>query len=344
MGVRRRSAIAVGMAVIGACGLLATAYAQGVPASGEHGSTVPQGSQIGRSMNTDDFNRLQDYADQSRRLTKEDKDKGKTLDDLLAEDKAAAITLANAMSLGCQVDQAILAAQGPTTEDGKTVQTKTYEVACSNGMGYFLVSQEPGKPFGASCFAADATRIADIAAGRPPGVVCRLPANADPKMMASSLMSHAGVACTVRDYRWAGQSTSAHIDFNEIACADNTGYMLLVPLPGSTAQVHVSSCRDSALRGLPCKLSDNGAPVVTVQVLKDALQKYNVACDAGDKDVRVIGQETTRKRYVVEFKCAQRPAGLVAFIPLEGNKAPFEHMDCGAAAKRRIVCKLPTTP
>lgn len=304
------------------------------------GSTVQPGGQFGRTISASEFNKLQDYADQSKRLTKDEKDKGKTLEDLLAEDKAAATTLAKEMSLGCQVDQAILAAQGPVTEDGKTIQTKTYEAACSNGMGYFLVSQDPGKPFGISCFAADATRIADIAAGRPPGVVCRLPANADPKTMASSLMSHGGTACTVRDYRWAGQSKSAHIDFNEVACADNAGYMLLVPMPGSTAQVHISSCRDSALRGLPCKLSDNGGAVITKQTFKDALQKHAIVCDAGENDIHAFGQETIQKRYVVEFKCTQQSAGLVTYIPLADAKAPFEAIDCAAAAKRGVKCTL----
>jgi len=54
----------------------------------------------------------------------------------------------------------------------------------------------------------------------------------------------------------------------------------------------------------------------------------------------VIGKETLSQRHVVEFACAQHPEGLVAYIPLEGNTAPFETLDCAAAAKRGLVCKL----
>lgn len=72
---------------------------------------------------------------------------------------------------------------------------------------------------------------------------------------------------------------------------------------------------------------------------KDALKQHGVACEA-DK-VRVIGYETVKKRRVVEFSCLkQQPKGLVAFIPVDDSKAPFEALDCDAAAKRQAVCTL----
>jgi hypothetical protein len=314
----------------------------GGPSTGANGSPIQPGTQMGTgNIGQEEFNKLQDYVDLSKRLSDKDKAKGKTLEQLLAEDKAAAAALAATMIPSCQTSEAILATEGSMTADGKTVDVKTYEVACANGMGYFLVSQEPNPPYAISCFAAEATGKADVAAGRKPGAVCKLQPNADTNAMAAALLQHAGVTCTARDHRWVGQSSIAHTEYDEVACADNSGYIMAVALPGSGAPVRVSTCHDAALKGLPCKLSDNGTPILTVKTFKDALDKHNVACDAGDdKTIRVMGQENKLKRYVVEFKCAQRPAGTVAYIPLEGNQAPFEVLDCAAAAKRQNICTL----
>ena len=52
---------------------------------------MPTGNHMGQNnMTQDQFNQMADYADTAKRLTKEDKAKGKTIADLLAEDKAAA--------------------------------------------------------------------------------------------------------------------------------------------------------------------------------------------------------------------------------------------------------------
>lgn len=342
--------ITIAAAALATVAFCASASAQISPGGGAapNAGGVPSGNHMGQNnMTQDEFNQVQEYADEAKRLTKEDKAKGKTLADLLAEDKVTAEALAKSMPLSCEVDQAMLAAQGPVTVDGKQVDTKTYEVTCSNGMGYFLISQTPGAPYGFSCFAADFTRAADVAAGREPGIVCKLPPNADLKAMAAGLLSKVGVTCAVRDTKWAGQNSAAKTEFNEIACTDGKGYIVTSALPGSTKPVHALSCHDSAAQGLPCKLSDNGPPLMTLQTFKDALGQHNVACDASASEsaIHFHGQETAKKRYVVEFKCTQYPKGLVAYIPLNGNTAPFETTDCATAAKRKpeILCKLTGT-
>ena len=92
---------------------------------------------------------------------------------------------------------------------------------------------------------------------------------------------------------------------------------------------------------MACKFSDNGT-VVTVQTFRDALAAHNVSCNASDDGIKALGQENAKKRYVVEFLCpAQRPNGLVAFIPLAGSTAPFEVTDCaGALKKTGATCVL----
>lgn len=314
-----------------------TGMSGGGSGTGVGGSTVEAGTQMGRgNISSEDFNKLQDAADMSKRV----KSKGKSLDDLVKEDTLAATVLAAAMPLACKVDKAQLVAEGPEMRDGKSIQTKTYEAACSNGVGYFLVARENAAPSGFSCLAADAARIADQKAGLKPGIVCALPELADPKAMTSVMITRAGKACSVRDYRYLGLNAASHTEFDEIACSDNSGYIAAIALPGSTAPVRLSTCRESALRGLPCKLSDNGGPVITVETFKQALQQHGVSCSAADSDVHIFGQENAQKRYVVEFKCPERRQGLVSYIPLTGNNAPFEAIDCAAAQKRGVTCLL----
>ena len=312
------------------------------PAPGSQGGGgIPTDGPIGRdNLSQSQFNKLIEYADQAKRLTKEDKEAGKTLEDVLAEDKATVIALVKKMPLNCEVTDAMQIAEGPAAVNGKTVNTKTYEASCTNGTGYFLVWQDGEPPYGFSCFAADATRDADVAAGKKPGTVCLLPANADRKAMGTKMLAGAGVKCTVRDYRWLGQNSTNHTEFDEFACTEGPGYIAISALPGSQIPVHVESCPKSAARGLPCKLSDNGAPPVTLKTFRDELAKRGVACDATDETMHVIGQENGKKRYVVEFQCPQKPNGLVAFIPLKGNTTPFEALDCKAAAKRGAKCTL----
>jgi hypothetical protein len=325
----------VGMviAVMGAAH--AQALSGGMPAAGTRVG-MPQGQ-----LTQDQFNKLQDYAQTSKRLTKDDKDKGKTLEQVLAEDKAAAIALAKSMPLSCEVTDALRIAAGPETVDGKKVETQTYEATCSNGMGYFLVSQEPAKPYGFSCFAADATAKADIAAKRKPTETCKLPGNANLKAVAAKMLTASGHTCNVKDFHWSGQSTASHVEFDEVACDDGHGYMMIVALPGATIPVHVETCNQSAKRGLPCKLSDNGEIGPTLKTFRDALAKNNVSCAATDATTRVIGQIEAKKQYVVEFACPMVPKGIVAYIPQDGSKWPFEAIDCPTAAKRGAVCTLP---
>lgn len=305
------------------------------------GALNAQNNHMGSAMSQEQFNQLSEYADRAKRLTKEDKAKGKKLADVLAEDRAAAASLVKALPLNCEVTDAIRAAAGPETVNGKTVETTTYEVSCANGMGYFLVSQEPEKPYGFSCFAADATRQADIKAGRKPGTTCFLPANSDVKALAGNLLSKAGTSCALKEFRYLGQSAASHTEFIEYACEDGKGYISIAALPGSISPVKVESCSQSAARGLPCKMSDNGPPQVTLKTFRDKLAEKLIACDATDKTTHVIGQIAAKKIYVVEFQCSQHPKGLVAYIPQEGSLAPFESLDCPAAAQRGAICTLP---
>jgi len=308
------------------------------PCAAQHGPSGPTGPSasetppIGNDLDVG-VNQLKKFGiyDVFKERVKQQKGPTKSIAELLAEDKADASALVASMKLQCTVANAVLMA----VDAG--AHTKTFEVACASGTGYFLVqSDPPSSPLGFSCFAAETSRLADIAAKREPGAICGLPENPGSKPMAAAILQRAGKTCAVRDTKWMGQSDVSHTDYVEVACEDATGFVVASPLPGSSLSIRVVACRDSARQGVPCSMSDNG---ITMQTFKDALAQHNVACDA--EDMRLIGQEKVKHRRVVEFLCPrQQPNGLVAYIPLGDVTAPFETADCSAASKRGAVCTL----
>jgi hypothetical protein len=221
---------------------------------------------------------------------------------------------------------------------------KGYEAACSDGMGYMLVLDAAQKSFGISCFTAQAKHDLDAVKGKTADAECHLPANADLQASTGRVLAGAGVSCAVQKISWMGRSDQTKSEYNEAACSDGKGYVLVTAEPGSLAATHAIGCDDAAVQGIHCKLTKVAKPtqpVLSLQTFKDALKQHNVACDVAEE--RVMGQENVKKRYVVEFKCSQQPNGLVAFVPVGENTSPFETTDCAAAAKRGLACKLNAT-
>ncbi|MDR3527079.1 MAG: hypothetical protein P4L57_07335 [Rhizomicrobium sp.] len=252
---------------------------------------------------------------------------------------ASATALVQSINLSCEVSDAALFNDGKAVVNGKDVHVRTFETACKSGIGYFLVEQTPEPVLGFSCIAADATRAADVAAGNPPGPSCVLAANADLKAMAGNILKGLGNSCVVSKYRTMGEEVSTHSELTEVACTGGTGVVIASPLPGSAKPISAQSCVDAFKHGIRCTMSSTGTPMITEQNFKDAIVQHNVPCTV--EASHLIGRETVKQRHIVEFRCKEQPNGLVAFIPLEGAKAPFETMDCAAAgARARIICTL----
>lgn len=250
-----------------------------------------------------------------------------------------AVALVKSINLTCEVTDASLIAEGTTTVNGKPVHVRTFETACSNGLGYFLIEQPPEATYGFTCFGADATHAADIAAKRDPQPACSLAANADVKKAAANVLGRLGRQCQVTGLRLIGRDTKANAELSEIACTGGNGFVISSPIPGATQAVSALSCPDSYRSGIACRLSSNGAPLVTMETFKQALTQHKIACTV--ENARSIGRQNSSKRHVVEFKCPEQPNGLVAFIALEDATAPFEVMDCPTAGnKAHIICTL----
>ena len=257
--------------------------------------------------------------------------------------QAQSESLLKALQISCAIDNARLVVAGTRQlkPGAREVDARVYEVACSDGMGYLLQTQGSEQPLATSCLNAEEVRAADVAKGKQPGYFCTLPENRDVYALVSSIVAKGtGASCTVAELRWFGRGSTTHTDYSEVRCQQGTGFLLQFPQPGSTASTTVMTCTEAAQRGLKCHLTDGG-PVeepVTLETLKAALVQRGVSCTI--KQFQLVGQEEQRKRYVVAYLCADQAAGMVAFIPLRDNPAPYESMDCAKAAQSGVVCSF----
>ena len=254
------------------------------------------------------------------------------------------------LRLSCDISDALLVVSGTRRPEsgGREVDTRVYEVACGGKMGYLLETQGTATPIAISCVAAEEARAADVAKGKQPGFYCRLAQNKDIYALLTSLITAGtGAQCSVQRLQYFGRSESTQSEYSEVACTDGKGFLLRTALPGSGAENAVMSCDDAARQGIKCRLTEATPAVqsegpVTSDTFKGALAQNGVSCKIDQ--VRMIGQEDHRKRYVVEYRCADPPGGGgVAFIPLQGNSNPYESLECAAAALQGIPCILTST-
>jgi hypothetical protein len=259
-----------------------------------------------------------------------------------AKAKAQSLPLLQALQVSCDVSDAKLVVAGTRRplSGGKELETRVYEVACADNMGYLLETVGKEMPIAISCLSAEEARAVDVAKGKEPSFFCKLPENSNVyAMVTSMIMAGAGAQCDVGVLQLYGRSESTHSEYSEVACKDGNGFLLRVAQPGSQAKTVVMTCAEAARQNIKCKLTDAGpveAPV-TLQTFKEALARNGVSCDIGQ--IRLIGQEDHLKRYVVEYICANQPKSAIAFIPLAGNSNPYESLDCATALSRRdITC------
>jgi hypothetical protein len=329
-----------------AIALTPAAFGQGAPAGAAPPAvnTMMNPDASGNPLDGEMDRKLQNLIQQNRDMKKvspqdQEKDKEIALPD--------ADAISKTLNLACYVSDIRVVSVGKENTSSGSVPAKLYEVACANGMGYFIVSHKPLAPTAFSCFTAEGQRAAAAAAGQQFSDTCQLPDNVNLNAMATRVLSKAGTDCKVTKLRWFGQSAVTKSEYTEVACSDGRGYFLATALPGTPMQMGVSSCADGAARGMNCEftkvaaLSPSSADAdakPTLDVLKAALAAHGPACTVAN--MRVIGRENVQKRHVVEFKCPEQPKGLVAFIPLGANTAKFQTLDCADAAKHGIVCKI----
>jgi hypothetical protein len=321
----------------------------GPPPAGGNPTTGSMTGQIG-TMSQGDVQGLADFVDSTRRLERKD-----------LQSKSTAIkrskVMLDALHIACELTDAEQVGSGKTTVGGQSVDIGLYETTCSNGMGYLLTLVGKASASGVSCFAASATQPGDTSDPAKVDTKCHLPADQDINAMATTVMRNAGTACDARGAKWLGQGGAPALDYTEVACHEGEGFVLRSPAPGSIGvAIDVLSCSDAAKHGAQCQLSapavaatsapaaSGGAtppegPRPDLQWFKDALSRHGVSCDV--KKARVVGRESIKRRYIVEYQCPQQPQGLVAYVPSPGDTAGvFESIDCAAAAERKLACQF----
>ncbi|HVY22459.1 MAG TPA: hypothetical protein VG962_03830 [Steroidobacteraceae bacterium] len=332
-------------------------YAQAPSNPGAQSQGEPSGwgssANNGAAPIQEQMKQLGDYLDTARAFNRKDIKQAPEKDVVIKR----AGEILNVLNIPCQIKNAELVGQNTDKGHGKVYQTNTYEIACTNNMGYFVIAkarfkQTTGKldaPSAAesnaiTCFSAEGLRVNDESNGVKSDFYCQLPENGggDIKKMGETLLAEAGTQCSISKLAWFGVDNKNKIEYDEAACDDGTGYLLQTPLAGGTIKPTAISCVDAAQKGLDCKMT----PVIkppTLETFKDYLAHTDINCKIDNYDqIKVLGKESLKQRYVVEFKCPQQPKGLVAFIPLEGNANKFETVDCVEIKKHGVACKLNT--
>jgi hypothetical protein len=308
--------------VLFALAMTGTGFAQsGAGAGSAGGSREPtEDLRTRNAMSQAELKRLSEQIDQWSRAD------GRNITPRAARARAAAMM--EVLEVSCVLSDA--AYRGTTP--GIATQ-HLYEAACEEGTGFLLALQGTSLT-GVSCLAPGPDDTAPK---------CALPANADPKQMATTILGRHRIACQARDLRWLGAS-AAHIDHFEVACEQGGGHVIRAPVPGTVGTLAVISCQDASQQGIACALSSPTAspPAApdarpTLSWFQEALVRNGVTCQT--KRARIVGRESVKRRYVVEFECADRPEGLVAFVPASGDTVnAFESASCQEAAARGVTC------
>ena len=209
-----------------------------------------------------------------------------------------------------------------------TTKVTRYELACSEGMGLILDRPDAAAttPSTFTCLAAEAG-----------GYDCKLTDKAARTAWIAALARTSGKACQVSDARLMGTARGA--EFYEVACAGAAGFVMEAKDGRVTRTI---DCLEASQIGGGCKLSSTQAALeVREQQYLQVLRASGVVCQG--EEFRLIGKDSAQRRDVVEFKCANKPVGLVAFIPNTAG-APVTNFDCIEAEGRAIRCTLTDRP
>ena len=162
-----------------------------------------------------------------------------------------------AAALGCTISDALFVGSGSANVNGKDIDSKVYEVACKEGLGYFIIAPKGTAPQVFDCLSLKS--IADAAAkGGKAGIgqTCKLPDNLDPKRGLEPLLAKANVpSCTVTNAKYIGSSAAEGISIFETRCANGHGYLLTSPNASSKHALSANDCAESDLFGIKCEFT-----------------------------------------------------------------------------------------
>ncbi len=180
------------------------------------------------------------------------------------------------LGLTCDLSDAYFLGNGSSKVDGKDVKSKVYEVACKNGLGYFIVNNEGSPAQFYDCLSLKTMSDQAVAKGGKPGQACILPENANPALSLGSYLTSVSPPCTASAGRWVGGNNTDKINIYEARCSDGRGYVFLNPQPGSTKPFMAVSCAEAGLFGAKCALTSDAE--IQQQIMAMAKPANPAAC------------------------------------------------------------------
>ena len=217
---------------------------------------------------------------------------------------------------------------GKSTEEGKQVNTKIYELVCQQGLGWMIFSPEGGTPNAFDCLALSTRKPA--AGAKDNSVYCRLPPNENPMQGIQAVAAQAGNNCQVSQARWMGSSTDNKLDQYEIGCSDGNAAVLQVPRAGSAQKLTSVSCL--MLKPGDCTYFPKEKYLAQITTLA---QPANRPCQITDG--RYVGRTPSNHTYY-EVACSDGKSGYV--LETDQNNAYVKTVDCGRSGAMGLSCEL----
>ncbi|HWE46870.1 MAG TPA: hypothetical protein VG407_12665 [Caulobacteraceae bacterium] len=221
--------------------------------------------------------------------------------------------------LRCDVRNAIYKGGGTLPVGGQSVPITAYEVACKEGVGYFLGALADGSVRTYSCVALDEVYRITQHDSR-----CKLPENADIDRQMQRLVDRSGVPCTVSERRSLG--TNPQHEVFEVRCRERSGYIVDLARHGS---VQAYTCLAVETK-YDCKFTPQAERQKTLLAW----------AGAADPACRVSAQRfagiTPDHRDFFEIGCVGRPG---FFLDTKWG-VMLGHLDCVQAKVEGISCTL----
>jgi hypothetical protein len=242
-----------------------------------------------------------------------------------AAEAPAAVTAAG---VACSVTDAAYLGANVGQVNGATVTRNAYEVACRDGLGFIIVSPQgaaaaPGGVVALDCLTAQTNARTEQAAGRPAGLLCKLPGNAQPAQGLQGLARQAGATCTVTNANALGRLVSTGAMRYEIACSEGPGYVLDRPeKAGGTPAVQTCFRAEQTSGGkFSCTLT---AKAQNIGVLAPVISASRRTCTLSD--ARLVGRNPQTQNEVLEVGCTGAPG---FFVETAANGSFVQAYDCG---------------
>ena len=231
----------------------------------------------------------------------------------IAREAGAACTVTNARAVGRLT----------------STNSTRYEIACSEGAGYFLDRPDAGgRAALQTCFRGEATSGGQLR--------CQFTTKAQSLAALRPLVTASGRSCTVSDARIAGVNTTTRNEVIEVGCQGAPGFF--IETAASTgAFVAARDC--GRLGSEQCQFTAASvAQARNAQDYTQLLRAAGVECTVSNFELQ--GRDSSG-REIVEAACSNRPEGVFGLLAAAGAAGRSEAADCIIAGVRyRRECKL----